>query len=270
MIPYYEHAGITIYHSDCRDALGGIAADLTVTSPPYGMLRDYGGHGFEFEGVADALVGSVVEGGVIVWVAGDQVVDGSESGESFRQALGFMERGLRLHDTMIYQKTTEGNPTPNRYSQVFEFMFVLSSGQPKTTNLLTDKPNLTAGRIHYMDSTWGRNADGSRPQTWREYGRAVPGYGKRTNVWRIQTGTGQSAPDNLIAHEHPAIFPLALARDHILTWTNAGDTVLDPMMGSGTTLVAAKHLGRRAIGIEIEERYCEIAAARLSQEVLSL
>ena len=91
MRPYYDHAGVTIYHADCREVLPlPDPVDLVVTSPPYDNLRTYGGHGFDFESVADALVPALADGGVIVWVVADQVIDGSESGSSFRQALGFI------------------------------------------------------------------------------------------------------------------------------------------------------------------------------------
>lgn len=268
MTPYYEHAGITIYHADCREALPGLSADLIVTSPPYGTLRDYGGHGFDFDSIADVLVPALVEGGVLVWVVGDQVIDGSETGNSFRQALGFMERGLRLHDTMIYHKKHESNPTPNRYSQTFEYMFILSHGAPKTANILRDKPNKWAGDRRNNKTGHGRSRDGSINK--KAGMKIINDHGRRTNIWTFDVGANRMCPDWPEAHKHPALFPIALPRGHILSWTNPGDTVLDPMCGSGTTLAAAKHLGRKAIGIEIEERYCEIAAQRLSQEVMAL
>ena len=88
-----------------------------------------------------------------------------------------------------------------------------------------------------------------------------PEFGLRRNWWVI------SNPYTGITEGHPAPMSPKLARDHILTWSVPGDIILDPFAGSGTTLWAAKQMGRRAIGIEIEERYCEIAAKRLSQEV---
>ena len=69
---------------------------------------------------------------------------------------------------------------------------------------------------------------------------------------------------------HPAIFPEALAKDHIASWSNPGDVVLDPFSGSGTTCKAAKELNRQWCGIEINPEYCKIAEARLSQDVLQL
>ena len=103
--------------------------DLTVTSPPYDNLRDYKGYSFEFEEVAKELYRVTKPGGVLVWVVGDSVIDGSESGTSFKQALHFKEIGFNLHDTMIYQKDVMPFPEQTRYNQCFEYMFVLSKGK---------------------------------------------------------------------------------------------------------------------------------------------
>lgn len=267
VMPYYSDGQTAIYRGDCAEVLPalGVQPDLIVTSPPYDKLRDYGGHGFDFDRVADALVTAMPPGGVLVWVVGDAMVDGSETGTSFRQALGFMERGLRLHDTMIYQKSLPNNPTPNRYGQTFEYMFVLSHGAPSTANLIKDRRNSEPGRFRITDHPTGRNRDGSRPARKIENGSFRAEFGKRFNIWRYSVGLHHSAPDFLEAHRHPAIFPLQLAKDHILTWSNPGDVVLDPMMGSGTVLAAAKDTGRVGIGIEVEESYCGIAARRLTE-----
>ena len=268
MTPYYEHAGITLYHGDCVDVLDALntRVDLILTSPPYDNLRNYGGHGFDFEQVADAIVGVMAEGSVLVWVVADATIDGSETGTSFSQALGFMERGLKLHDTMIFESTKLGNPTPTRYHQSWEFMMVFVQGELQTFNALADKANSTFGRTYFANRGTGRDAKG-RQNADIKY-RRTPQFSKRTNIWRYSVGNAD--PDRPCSIAHPAIFPLALAKDHIRTWTNPGDVVIDPMAGSGTALRAAKDLGRRAIGIEIEERYCEIAAQRLSQEVMDL
>ena len=240
--------------------------DLVVTSPPYDDLRTYGGHSWDFVSVADQLKRLLKPGGVIVWVVNDATVGGSETGTSFRQALHFMEIGLRLHDTMIYQKSGFSFPESSRYHQVFEYMFVFSSGQPKTFNLICDRKNKTAGYAIGGDYKRDKNGksvvrDGSEERGDRRE------LGQRFNVWNISAGCGSSAKDR-IAYDHPAIFPEPLARDHILSWSNEGDFVLDPFIGSGTTAKMAKHNGRKYIGIEINPDYCEIAANRLAQGVL--
>ena len=212
--------------------------------------------------MADACVGALADGGVLVWVVADATVDGSETGTSFRQALGFMERGMRLHDTMIWQKAF-GNPgIQARYIQAFEYMFVFSNGSPSVFQPIKDRPNVQAPRKTKEDSSGRANGDQKRRDN-RTIHRDAIGY--RTNVWRYHTGV-----ESDIQGDHPAIFPLALAKDHITTWTNPGDAVLDPMAGSGTVLRAAKDLGRVAVGVEIHEDYLPIITGRMAQSVLAL
>ena len=252
-----------LHHGDCADILPdlGVKADLILTSPPYDNLRTYGGHGFDFDRVADACVGVLADGGVIVWVVADAIVDGSEAGTSFRQALGFMERGLRLHQTLYFIKTTETARGTTRYAPTSEYMFVFSCGPPSVVNLLRDKPNAHAGSRH-MGAAMGRKHNDEMGPNSDSY--IVGEYGVRTNLWRYFVGAG--APGRLAGH--PAQFPLLLAKDHILTWTNPGDVVLDPMAGSGTVLRAAVDLRRQAIGVEIHEGYLPIIRNRMAQQVL--
>jgi len=262
--PYYDHAGITIYHGDCRDILPHLEpVDLVLTSPPYDDLRDYGGHGFDWKSTIDAIVPIIKDGGGCVWVVGDETKNASETGTSFRQVLYFMEKGLRLHDTMIYSKAGFAFPSIDKYHQTFEYMFVLKRETIKF-NPLKDRRNAYTVR----GGDCKRQKDGTMKKGDKGGGRLAD-FGQRYNVWHYKIGGGNVTKDK-VAYDHPAIFPESLARDHIYSWTNPGDAVLDPMMGSGTTLVAAKQLGRKAIGIEIEEKYCEIAVKRLAQEVLPL
>jgi len=235
--------------------------DLTVTSPPYDSLRVYGGHSWDFEGVAQQLWRVTKPGGVVVWVVADATVNGSETGTSFRQALRFMEIGFRLHDTMIWNKPPAGaNGSVYSYSQSAEYMFVLARGKPKSINLLRDRANVSVGSVSFKTSGGRCNKnDGAK-----EHGRrTVQPKGLRTNVWTTTIGATSGDTTN-----HPAIFPEALARDHILSWSNEGDIVLDCFSGSGTTAKMAKHNGRHWIGIEINQEYCEIAHKRLRQNVL--
>ena len=269
---YFVDSFHAVHHGDCVDVLPtlNVQPNLILTSPPYDKLREYGGHGFDFDRVADAIVGIMPEGGVLVWVVSDATVDGSQTGTSFRQVLGFMERGLKLHDTMIYEKSLPNNPTPQRYGQTAEWMFVFAKEFVSTANILRDRPNTEPGRFRLTAHPTGRNRKGKHP------GRIVSGgftraeYGRRSVVWRYAVGLHHQAPDFLDAHKHPAIFPLALAKDHIATWTNPGDLVLDPMAGSGTVLRAAKDLGRSSIGVEIHEPYIDLIQRRMAQEVLEL
>ncbi|MCK4777679.1 MAG: site-specific DNA-methyltransferase, partial [Actinomycetia bacterium] len=128
-----------IYNENCLETMGRMSdnfIDLTVTSPPYDDLRKYKGYSFDFESIASELYRVTAEGGILVWVIGDQTKDFDESGSSFKQALYFKDMGFNLHDTMIWRKP---NPVPTqhtRYEQAFEFMFIFSKGKPKSINLL--------------------------------------------------------------------------------------------------------------------------------------
>jgi len=232
--------------------------DLVVTSPPYDDLRTYGGHSWDFYGVAQQLWRLIKPGGVVVWIVNDATVNGSETGTSFRQALRFMEIGFRLHDTMIYAKDQCAFPDTVRYYAAFEYMFVFSRGTPKSINLLNDRINKSAGRdVHGME----RRKDGSMAKRACE-GNIINKHGVRWNWWLVRH------QHRGIETNHPATFPEVLARDHILSWSNEGDIVLDPFSGSGTTAKMAKHNGRKYIGIEVNPDYIEISKQRLAQGVL--
>ena len=250
------------------------AVDLTVTSPPYDALRTYGipsskPNPFNFPAIAEALWQVTKPGGVVVWVVGDETIKGSESGSSFRQALHFMDLGFKLFDTMIFEKTGTSFPSQGRYVQIFEYMFVFSKGLPKTFNGIKDVDKLWEG-------SWGKSMTrqkdgslkgmGSKTDGKAKSGRATDGrYGKklRTNIWKITNGKKFGHTDEL-AYQHPATFPEALARDHILTWTNPGDLVLDPMCGAGTVAKECVRLKRHYLAIDIDDAYCKLSLERLA------
>ena len=239
-------------------ALPADCIDLTVTSPPYDNLREYTGFSWDFEALAKELYRVTKPGGVVVWIVNDATVNGSETGRSFRQALFFMDCGFRLHDTMIWEKPsfTATGSLSVRYAPVFEYMFILSKLKPKAFNPIKDKPNINAGKKKHGTI---RQPDGSvRPMS--SMGKPIAEYGQRYNVWHM-------APEiNNKERRHPAKFPVALARDHILSWSSPGDVVLDPFMGSGTTAVACIRTGRKYIGFEISAEYCDIARKRIAAE----
>ena len=253
-----------IHEGDCASLLGKLdnsSIDLTITSPPYDNLRDYEGYEFSFERTAEQLYRITKNGGVVVWVVGDATIKGSETGTSFRQALFFMDIGFNLHDTMIYQKD---NPPPvggsNRYYQAFEYMFVFSKGKPKTFNPLMQKR-----RNKWNDKRTTRYRGVTRNKNGEFVKKQVPinEVVKGQNLWKYMVGGGISTMDKE-AFKHPAIFPEKLAEDHILSWSNVGDIILDPMCGSGTTLKMAKMNNRKYIGIDISPEYCEIARSRVN------
>ena len=241
--------------------------DLTVTSPPYDNLRTYNGNiqGWSFDkfkGIAKELYRITKSGGVVVWVVADATIKGSETGTSFKQALFFKDCGFNIHDTMIFLKR---NPVPlksNRYQPSFEYMFVFSKGKPKTFNpILTDKKYV----VDKKNKRFNRQPDGT--YITKEY-KSSSNKKVITNVWEYCVGFS-SAKDK-IAFGHPAIFPEKLARDHIISWSNVGDTVFDCFMGSGTTGVACVNTNRQFIGIELDKTYFEIANQRINDAVFSL
>lgn len=223
--------------------------DLVVTSPPYDDLRKYGGYNWDFFGVAWNLKRLLKDGGVIVWVVADKTDGGSETGTSMGQALHFKSLGLNLHDTMIY--ASDKPPlTHNRYEQAWEYVFILSRGKPKAWNPILRK-TLHGGRSNASSRYWqdaetlgGSNTPG-----------VVADECITHNIWWYSTGNDRPG--------HPAPFPLKLAQDHVASWSNPGDVVLDCFAGSGTTCLAAKQLNRRYVGIEVNQTYVDIANKRL-------
>ena len=233
--------------------------DLTVTSPPYDDLRDYDNYTFDFETIAKELLRVTKDGGVLVWVVGDATINGDETATSFKQTLFFKQIGFKLHDTMIYQK--EGftaKPDSTRYWPAFEYMFVFSKGKPTTINFIKDRKNKWG---NHRKSGYVREQNN---EVTRRKEANINVFGKRQNIWSYKTGFNLSTKDEM-AFEHPAIFPEPLAKDHILSWSNEGDLILDPLAGSGTTLKMARLLRRNYVGIEISPKYCEIINKRLAK-----
>ena len=232
--------------------------DLVVTSPPYDNLRKYNGVGDtwnheKFTKIAGELARVIKPGGIIVWNVNDKTEGGSETGTSFRQALYFMDEcGLRLNDTMIWGKT---NPMPQvkqpRYNQVFEYMFVFSKGAPKTFNPIM-VPCKCAGQDY--DSTC-KNMGGENGRTKKHF--KINKEKVDDNVWKFAIAQNKSP--------NPAVFPIELPKRHILSWTNEGDIVLDPFIGSGTTAFAAIELDRNFIGFEMNEEYFDWANKKIEE-----
>lgn len=248
---------IKLMQGDCLEKMKEIpdgSVDLTVTSPPYDNLRAYNGNNdmwseHVWSAVIEDLYRVTTKGGVVVWIVGDATIKGSETGTSFKQALCAMECGFRLHDTMIWNKPNPIPRTHNRYEQAFEYMFVFSKGKPNTWNPLKVPTKLAgvkrSGTIQHDNS--GVRKEKNKGGVVSEF--KIPG-----NVFTLP---GRSKT------KHPAEFPEKLAGDHISSWSEFGDIVLDPFMGSGTTGKMAKILGRNFIGIELDEEYFKIAKDRI-------
>jgi len=244
-----------IFNEDCLETMKRMqdsSIDLTVTSPPYDNLRTYNGFEFDWHKTIEELYRVTKEGGVVVWVVGDATIKGSETGTSFKQALYAMECGFNLHDTMIYEKAQACFGSNNCYLQAFEYMFIFAKGKPTRLNFIRDRENVRSG-VESMGNG-GISKDGVKPKRIK---KEMNKLGKRKNIWRFGVGGGNTG--------HPAIFPERLAHDHIISWSNKGDTVYDPFMGSGTTAKLAKQLNRKYIGSEISKEYCDIANDRLTQ-----
>lgn len=250
------------YVGNCVDLIRDIPdemIDLTVTSPPYDKLRKYrNGQSFTLDDIdtlSRELFRVTVQGGVVVWVVGDQTVKGCETGTSFLTALMFQDAGFNIHDTMIWQKP---NPIPTqwkqrRYAQGFEYMFVFSKGQPKTFNPII-KSNAYRGAINHGKHR--KNGADLIPMSGN--GNVVKQYGITSNVWTIHNNGNES--------EHPAVFPNELAQNHIISWSNVGDLVLDPFSGSGTVAVECKRLRRDYLCFDISRDYVRDARIRAKKQ----
>jgi site-specific DNA-methyltransferase (adenine-specific) len=256
-----------VMHADALDLLRSLpdaCVDMILTSPPYDNLRTYNGYSFDFERIAHESYRVLKSGGVLVWVVGDATIDGCETLTSMRQALYFVDEcGFKMNDTMIWQKQKNSSPNvsqnPIRYSSSFEYMFVLSRGVPLVCNL-QHETNRNAGKRRIQPARQRQ-----RCGLLKEYGGGyvtseTSPYG---NVWYIVTGRGHSHTDEL-GYRHPATFPEEIARRHIMTWTNPGDLILDPFLGSGTTAKVARHNLRQFIGGDISSEYCTVARARIN------
>lgn len=245
-----------LYIADCVEFMGSMPSecvDLVVTSPPYDNLRDYKGYKFNFPAIAQGLFKVIKTDGVVVWVVGDRI-NGGKSLTSFRQGLYFQEIGFNMHDLMIYQKKNTPFMRANAYTNCYEFMFVLSKSKPKTFNPIKVK----TVRNGFEMLVHNKKADGVNKKILKELKKEKT----KTNIWQYAVGLGGTTSDK-IAFQHPATFPEKLARDHILSWSNEGDLVFDPMCGSGTTCKMAALTNRNYLGVDISAEYIKIAKTRL-------
>ena len=255
---------INLMNGDCLETMKLIpdeSIDLTVTSPPYDNLRSYNGNNAQWgdhvwKQVLADLYRLTKQGGVVVWVVSDATIKGSETGTSFKQALHAIECGFNLHDTMIWVKDGGGAVGSNKcYTQNFEYMFVLSKGKIGTVNLIYDKPNASFGKD--KSGVGRRLKNGEHKIEKRKQSRE---FSRRNNYWYIAPQKG----------EHPAVFPESLANDHIASWSNEGDVVFDPFMGSGTTGKMAALNNRSFIGIELDNNYFNIGVNRIKEQIETL
>jgi len=246
---------IELYNGDCIEVMEklikqGVKVDLTVTSPPYDDLRDYNSI-IDFNKVAEKLYKITREGGVVVWNVNDKTINGSKSLTSFRQAIMFESVGFNVNDVMIWEKT---NPMPQvkqpRYRQVFEYMFIFSKGKPKTFN--PEMVDCKTSGQEYNSTVKKITKNKKREKKSFKINKKK----KDSNIWKFAVAQNKT--------NHTAVFPLELPLRHIKSWSDNGDIVLDPFMGSGTTGVACKELDRNFIGIELDEKYFDISKKRIN------
>ncbi|MCY3787825.1 MAG: site-specific DNA-methyltransferase [Gemmatimonadetes bacterium] len=231
------------------------SVNLVVTSPPYDDLRDYKGFTFDCEAVATGLYRVVKDGGVVVWVVGDRI-NGGRTLTSFEHAFAFRKAGFTVYDVMIFKKRNTPFMRKRAYINCYEFMFVFSKGTPTTFNPLRS-PSVRSGpaQVPYL-----KGADGIN----RKKIGSLSEHKVRTNIWSYAVGKNGTTSD-MYAFKHPAMFPENLARDHILSWSNRGDLVFDPMCGAGTTCKMAKATGRRWLGVDVSREYTSIAERRVNE-----
>jgi len=246
-----------IYNLNCVDgmaSMGENTVDLVITSPPYDDLRDYKGYVFNYKAIAEGLFRVVKDGGIVVWVVADRTKKGNRSLTSFKHALCFQETGFNVHDVMIYKKKNTPFMRSNAYTNCFEYMFIFSKGKPKTFNPLKT-PTVRSG---YEKMPVNKKADGINNKVMGKLNKEKT----RNNIWEYAVGLGGSTNDK-IAFKHTAIFPEKLALEHILSWSNEGETIFDPMCGSGTVCKVATIHGRNYIGMDISKEYVELANERV-------
>lgn len=248
--PYFERGGISIYLGDCREVLPTLEAgsvDLVVTSPPYNV-----GISPFSEGLYTKARGGRDH---TKWKGFDGYGHYDDAMPMAEYCTWQQETLIGLWDLLSPQGAIFYNHKPRIALKRLWTPLELNPGLPLHQIITwSDGNGVGLGDSHFCP-TFEWLMIFSKPE-FRLVSRAVSAYG---DIW-----TFPPEPNN----GHPCPFPTELARRVIIGTAPA--LTLDPFLGSGTTLVAAKMLGRRAIGIEIEERYCEIAARRLDQEVLPL
>jgi hypothetical protein len=251
MKPYYQDSAVTIYHGDCRDVLPIIPdVDLSLTSPPYNISLRLHGDKYKPRHLDKTVKGKYF---------GDHNLDALPMEEYFCFQKETLERLTLISKTVFYniQIVTGNKPAIFRlfghFSNVIKELIVWDK--------INSEPAISDG---VLNSEYELILCLSRDKPYqREFSTAQWKRGGASNVIRIK-----KQHDSV--KTHGATMPISLAYYLISNFTQEGDTILDPFGGSGTTGRAAKDLGRKATLIEREEKYCEIAANRMSQEVLAL
>ena len=268
---------LNLFNGDAEEVLGKFpdnCIDMSIQSPPYDNLRNYSNTNeqwnFEkFKSIARQLYRVMKDGSVTVWIVNDATIDGGRTLTTFRQAIYFQEIGFKVHDVMIWQKPNAAHPSPRngkRYSGIYEYMLILVKGKKirQDITLIADKKN----KYFNKGGSWGKltdrkNGNDELVDMGKGKLKEVPEFSLRNNIWLCNLANVDPLSKK---YKHPAAFSLPLCRDHILSWSVEGDTVLDCFMGGATSGVAALQNKRNYIGIELLDTYYnDIAKPRLNE-----
>lgn len=264
--PYYQDDHVIIYHADCRDVLASLNFDALVTSPPYAEQRNglYQGvqeadySAWTVEWMSEAAKGLTTQGSALINIR-EHIAGGEMSDYVHHTRLALRAAGWNECDELIWVKP-DSPPLGHagRFRRSWErILWFSQAAQPDCWPKAVGQPSKRIGGLGESGAR-GAWVHGGNPRGERS------GQARSPDICVVGGGT------EIVVVDHPAVFPPGLAKWLIGGFSVPAQIVVDPFMGSGTTLRAAKDLGRKAIGIEIEERYCEIAARRMGQEVLRL
>lgn len=235
--------------------------DLVVTSPPYDDLRKYNGFSFNLHNIGVELYRVLKDGGVVAMVIQDSTKDFGKSLTSFRTIVDWCDNiGFKLFETVIYHKNgTEGAWWKHRFRVDHEYMPIFVKGyKPQYFNKEPLKiPSKHGGQV--MSGSANRRTDGTTTPIVK---REINLMKCRGTVWDYM----MAGDKNPLKRKHPAVFPDKIPFDFIQCFCPEGGIVLDPFVGCGSTVVMAKKLGRKYIGIDISDEYCELAKERLRKD----
>ena len=257
-----------VYCVDCVEGMKAIpdgSVDLVVTSPPYDRTRDYNGFSFDLHATGEQIFRILRDGGVAAVVIQDQTKNFGKSLTSFRTVVDWCDNiGFKLFECVIYRKHgTEGAWWTQRFRVDHEYMPIFVKGhRPKYFNKDPLKiPSKHGGKT--MTGSGNRQTNGRTTQTIR---RAINLTKCRGTVWEYL----MAGDKNPVKRKHPAPFPDKIPLDFIQCFCQPDGIVLDPFMGSGSTAVSAKKLGRHFLGFDISSEYCKIAETRLNNTDFNL
>ncbi|MCQ2348080.1 MAG: site-specific DNA-methyltransferase [Paludibacteraceae bacterium] len=241
------------------------SVDLVVTSPPYDDLRTYNGFQVDLHAIGKELYRVLKPGGVVVMVIQDSTKNFAKSLTSFKTIVDWCDNiGFKLFETCIYHKYgTEGAWWKNRFRVDHEYMPIFFKGDRLQ---YFDKeplkiPSKHGGKV--MTGSGNRHTDGT---TSERVTRPINLMKCRGTVWDYL----MAGDKNPLKRKHPAVFPDKIPYDCIRCFCPEDGIVLDPFVGSGTTAVIAKKLGRKYIGIDISQEYCNLSNERIRKEATDL